>query len=161
MQSPITQIGAMLAEPARAKMLLALLSGKALTATELALEADITAQTASSHLAKLLDAGMIKVEKQGRHKYFQLSNQQTAQLLENMLVLTSTPSEGNVKTGPSCPSLRQARVCYDHIAGTVGVQLFDHFEQHTLIRVEPEGTFLTAKGEALFAALGSRCRRHA
>ena len=155
MKSSITLLGSMIAEPARANMLLALLSGKALTASELALEANITAQTASSHLGKLLDAGMIKVEKQGRHKYFQLQNEDIAQLLESLLVLTNRPASSTIKTGPTCPSLRKARVCYDHLAGKLAVDLFDHFQQQSLIDVNSDAALLTEKGQEFFSQLGA------
>jgi DNA-binding transcriptional ArsR family regulator len=153
----ITIISSMLGEPARAKMMLALLSGKALTAGELSIDADITAQTASSHLAKLLNAGLISVEKQGRHKYFRLANEDIAHILEQLLVLSSTDTNScnRIQTGPKQPELRAARVCYDHLAGEVGVALFEHLKQQELIEIIHGHPQLTATGITLFTQLGA------
>lgn len=155
MSNAITEIAAMIAEPTRADMLLALLGGKALTATELALEGGITPQTASSHLSKLLDAQLISVVKQGRHKYFQLHNREIAHLLENLLVLSTAGQPRAVQTGPSCPSLRRARVCYDHIAGEVGVELFDMLLDKKFIAVDQQSARLTPTGKAMFIHMGA------
>jgi len=159
MQQPdIATLSAMIAEPARAKMLIALMSGKALTATELALEGDITAQTASSHLAKLVDGGLLLVRKQGRHKYFQLSGADIAALLETLLNISAKTIHSGVKTGPGDPDLRRARICYDHLAGELSVALYHALISQDYIRsLEDYGApqlMLTAKGEAFFTALG-------
>lgn len=155
MQHPITHIAAMIADQARANMLLALLSGRALTASELAIEADITAQTASSHLAKMLQHNLLQVQKQGRHKYFQLHNPEIARLLETLLVISETSISNKVKTGPACPSLRQARVCYDHIAGKVGVEIFDGLLQQNILELHQQAAALTPTGKAFFIQLGA------
>lgn len=159
MQEPdIASLSAMIAEPARAKMLIALMAGKALTATELALEGDITAQTASSHLAKLVAGNLLVVRKQGRHKYFQLSGADIARLLEALLNISAKTSAPKVKTGPADPDLRRARICYDHLAGEVSVTLYDSLLSRGYIRESQEVTqaplVLTAQGQAFFSALG-------
>lgn len=159
MQQPdIAKISSMIAEPARAKMLIALLGGKALTATELALEGDITAQTASSHLAKLVEANMLVVQKQGRHKYFQLSGRDIADLLETLLNISAKTISLKVKTGPTDPELRKARICYDHLAGEVSVALLAGFKRYGYIDGSLDADYqdlaLTAAGKIFFDAIG-------
>src|ERR1051326_4931839 len=121
----IAPVAALAGDPARANMLSALLSGKALTASELANEAGVTAQTASSHLAKLEDGGLIAAVKQGRHRYFRLADRDVAEMLEKMMGVAARAGHLRTRTGPSDPAMRKARVCYDHLAGEMGVQLFD------------------------------------
>lgn len=154
MQPDISILAAMIADKARAKMLIALMSGKAHTATELALEAEITTQTASSHLAKLLQHNLLQVRKQGRHKYFQLYSQQVAALLEQMLNLGSQLLP-DIHTGPKDPMLRQARVCYDHLAGQFATRLFDELLTKGLLDESPEQLTLTPAGETFFQQLGA------
>ncbi len=153
MQPNIAPIAALLGEPARADMLLALLGGKALTATELALCADVTPPTASSHLGKLLDADIVRVRKQGRHKYFQLASTDVAQLLEQLLNLAASQPRKTIATGPTDPDLRRARVCYDHLAGEMGVALLDALTAQGYLRQQDDDLTVTAAGEAFFAAL--------
>lgn len=146
----IVYIAALIGDAARANMLTALLSGKALTATELAIEADIAASTASSHLNQLLEGKLLQVRKQGRHKYFQLANQHVAALLEQLLNVSATLSHPKATTGPSNTRLKQARICYDHLAGTYGVNLYDSLlRQHYIIEIDND-TQLTDKGRLFF-----------
>jgi DNA-binding transcriptional ArsR family regulator len=121
----IARIGALVGDPARANMLTALTSGQSLTAGELAREAGVTPQTASSHLARLVDGGLLTVRKQGRHAYFTLAGEEVAGLLEALMGLASRAGHSRVRTGPKEPALRQARVCYDHLAGDLGVALLE------------------------------------
>lgn len=153
MQPNIAAIAALLGEPARADMLLALLGGKALTATELALCADVTAPTASSHLSKLLDADIVHVRKQGRHKYFQLASADVAQLLEQLLNLAANQPRKVVTTGPTDPDLRRARVCYDHLAGAMGVALLDALTAQSYLQQQGEELTVTNAGEQFFKTL--------
>ncbi|WP_281545846.1 winged helix-turn-helix domain-containing protein [Grimontia sp. SpTr1] len=153
MEPDITQTTALVADSARSKMLIALLGGKALTATELALEADISAQTASSHLAKLVEGGLLVVRKQGRHRYFQLAGYEIAELLEQLMNVTATIKP--IPTGPSDASLRHSRVCYDHLAGEVAVQLYDSLVAQGLIEDALIEAKLTEKGKAFFIDLGA------
>ena len=90
----IARIAALIGDPARANVLTALMHGKALTASELSFEAGVTFQTASSHLAKLLDAGLLRLRKQGRYKYFSLSNDQVAHVLEGLMGLAANAGRG-------------------------------------------------------------------
>ncbi len=149
----IAVIAGIIGDNARAKMLTALMSGKALTATELALEADITAQTASSHLAKLLDGQLVVVRKQGRHKYVQLKNASVANLLESLLSLSSL-AKHEIKTGPADIRLRYARVCYDHLAGELGVKIYDALVLNHYLVDQGEETQLTQSGIDFFQSLG-------
>jgi DNA-binding transcriptional ArsR family regulator len=121
----IAPVAALAGDPARANMLAALAGGKALTASELAGEAGVTAQTASSHLAKLEAGGLISQVKQGRHRYFRLSGTDVADMLEAIMGVAARAGHLRTRPGPSDPAMRKARVCYDHLAGEMGVRLFD------------------------------------
>src|ERR1700729_4030248 len=129
----IAPIAALAGDPARATMLAALLAGKALTAGELAREAGVTAQTASSHLAKLKDGGLVESVAQGRHRYFRLSGSDVAQMLETMMGVAARAGHLRTRTGPKAPELRKARVCYDHLAGEMGVEMLDRFVANRLV----------------------------
>jgi DNA-binding transcriptional ArsR family regulator len=145
----IAAIAAMVGDPARANMLTALVNGEALTATELALEANVTKQTASSHLNKLAAAGLIDVEAQGRHRYYRLADADVAGLLETLMGVAARAKALRTRPGPKEPALRHARLCYDHLAGEMGVALFDAFKKHKWIAPGPEKTFsLTRLGRA-------------
>src|SRR6202012_3426867 len=122
----ISVIAALLGDPARANMLTALLSGQALTAGELAREAGVTAQTASSHLARLEAGGLLTQRKQGRHRYYALSGEDVAGVIEALMGLAARTGHTRVRTGPKEPALRRARVCYDHLAGDLGGDMLEH-----------------------------------
>ncbi|NHO88927.1 winged helix-turn-helix transcriptional regulator [Pseudoteredinibacter isoporae] len=148
-------MASLIGDEARSKMLTALMSGKALTATELSLEAGITPQTASSHLNKLLDGELIVVRKQGRHKYFQLRNAEIAELIEHMLNISAGTSCAQVSTGPQDDRLRKARVCYDHLAGELAVQLFDALLDKAYFIEHDNELMLTDSGRSFFKNLGA------
>jgi DNA-binding transcriptional ArsR family regulator len=113
----LARIGGLVGEPARAGMLLALMDGRALTATELATVARIASPTASRHLALLVEAGLLRVRQQGRHRYHELASAEVARMLEGMLQLAVAPPRAPLPlTGPRDASLRFARTCYDHLA---------------------------------------------
>ncbi|MDK1287925.1 ArsR/SmtB family transcription factor [Pseudoalteromonas umbrosa] len=153
MEPNISLVAGLIADPARSKMLMALMGGKALTATELSVEAEITAQTTSSHLGKLVDGKLLQVRKQGRHKYFQLKGQHVAAMLEQLLIITSL-SKPQTATGPSDPRLQFARVCYDHLAGELGVKLYDALVSADMLQDFGEQSVLTDKGKEHFSNLG-------
>lgn len=121
----IAKIGALLGDNTRAHMLTTLMHGKALTASELAFDAGVTAQTATSHLAKLEAGGLLTLRKQGRHKYFALANDDVAALLETLMGLSADVDPPRIHTGPRDAAMRNARVCYNHLAGNRGIQLYD------------------------------------
>jgi len=147
----ISVVAALVGDPARANMLTALMSGRALTASELAQEAGITPQTASSHLAKLEAGGLIEPEKQGRHRYYRLTGPDVAHVLEGLAGLAARAGHMRVRTGPKDPALRRARICYDHLAGDLGVQLLDSLRKRRLVRQTSEGLELTGEGRRFLA----------
>jgi DNA-binding transcriptional ArsR family regulator len=147
----ISMIASLVGDPARANMLTALMSGRALTASELAQEAGITPQTASSHLAKLEAGGLIEPEKQGRHRYYRLTGSDVAQVLEGLAGLAARAGHMRVRTGPKDPALRRARVCYDHLAGDLGVQMLDSLRRQRLVRQTKDAIELTGEGRRFFA----------
>ena len=144
-------VAALVGDPARSNMLTALMSGRALTASELAQEAGVTPQTASSHLAKLEAGGLIEPEKQGRHRYYRLTGPDVAGVLEGLAGLAARAGHMRVRTGPKDPALRRARVCYDHLAGDLGVQMLDSMKKQRLIRQHKQAIELTANGERFMA----------
>jgi len=144
----IARIAALIGDPARANMLTALMSGKALTATELSHEAGVTVQTASSHLSRLEDGGLLNQRRQGRHKYFTLASDHVAQTLESLMGLAAGAGHLRTRTGPKDIALRKARVCYNHLAGDMGTQMYDSFLRRGFLTVDGEGLSLTDAGEA-------------
>jgi DNA-binding transcriptional ArsR family regulator len=150
----IAVIGALIGDPARANMLTALSAGQALTAGELAREAGVTAQTASSHLAKMSAGGLVEGRKQGRHIYYALSGPDVAGVLEAITGLAERTGHTRVRTGPKEPALRRARVCYDHLAGDLGVAMLDSLTHRGLIVGSGETLVLTSDGETFMTALG-------
>jgi DNA-binding transcriptional ArsR family regulator len=147
----IAMIAALVGDPARANMLMALMTGRALTASELAVQAGITPQTASSHLSKLEDGGLIEQEKQGRHRYFRLSDPDVAGLLEGLEGVAARAGHMRVRTGPKDPALRRARICYDHLAGDLGVQMLDSMKKQRLLRQSKQVIELTGEGKRFLA----------
>jgi DNA-binding transcriptional ArsR family regulator len=143
----IAMVASLVGDPARANMLTALLSGRALTASELSHEAGITPQTASSHLSKLEAGGLIEQEKQGRHRYYRLADPDVGGVLEGLAALAARAGHLRVRTGPKDPALRRARICYDHLAGDLGVQMLDSLRQRKLVRQNKHDIELTAEGE--------------
>jgi DNA-binding transcriptional ArsR family regulator len=139
---------------ARAKMLTALMGGRALTATELAGAAGITKQTGSTHLRKLLDARFVAVEAHGRHRYFRIADEEVAQLLEEFMTFSARSAFGLHTTGPKDPALRKARVCYDHLAGELGVLLYSSLLQRQVFDFNGTTVALSAAGERLIADFG-------
>ncbi|MCG8274242.1 helix-turn-helix domain-containing protein [Aquamicrobium sp. NLF2-7] len=150
----IARIAALIGDPGRANMLVALMSGKALTATELAAEAGITAQTASSHLARLHEGGLLRARKQGRHKYFALASTDVAGVLEALMGLAADAGQLRSRTGPKDKALRQARICYNHLAGNMGVQMFDSLLARNYLELGDGHLRLTEPGRDFAAGLG-------
>lgn len=142
----IAMVASLVGDPARANMLTALMTGRALTASELAQEAGITPQTASSHLAKLEAGGLVEPEKQGRHRYYRLADPDVAGVLEALAGLAARAGHMRVRTGPKDPALRRARICYDHLAGDLGVQMLDSMKRQRLLRHDRQDIRLTAEG---------------
>ena len=150
----ISRIAALIGDPTRANMLTALMSGRALTATELAAEAGVTPQTASSHLARLTEGGLLRQHKQGRHKYLSLAGDEVGRLLDMLMGVAAGAGHLRSRTGPADPALRRARVCYNHLAGDLGTQLFDALMGQGLIQRQEDDLRLTDSGRTFAAAFG-------
>ena len=150
----IASVAALIGDPARANMLAALMSGRALTAGELAREAGIAAPTASGHLARLREAGLVLVEAQGRHRYVRLAGPEVAVVLEGLMGLSARDGRLRTRPGPRDPALRTARVCYDHLAGEWGVRLYDALLADGRLDAAGGSPVLTPRGRAFFAAEG-------
>ncbi len=149
----ISHIAALIGDPARANMLTALMSGKALTVSELAEEAGVTVQTASSHLSKLDHGGLLRPRKQGRHKYFSLASDEVAHVLEGLMGLAAGSGFLRKRTGPKDVALREARVCYNHLAGDMGTRMFESMIAQELLVIEDENLELTKAGAVFVAKL--------
>jgi DNA-binding transcriptional ArsR family regulator len=150
----IAPVAALAGDPARANMLAALLGGGALTASELAVEAGVTAQTASSHLAKLENGGLIVRLKQGRHCYFQLAGEDVAALIESMMGVAARAGHLRTRPGPADPAMRKARVCYDHLAGEMGVRLYDSLAARRCLAVRDGRLTLSGAGRRFVEEMG-------
>jgi DNA-binding transcriptional ArsR family regulator len=150
----ISRIAALIGDPARANMLTALMTGKALTATELASEAGVTVQTASAHLSKLDQGGLLRPRKQGRHKYFSIANADVAAVLEGLMGLAAKTGHLRTRTGPKDTALRNARVCYNHLAGDMGTRLYDSLIERGVIAPDGDDLTLSKDGAAFAESFG-------
>jgi DNA-binding transcriptional ArsR family regulator len=147
----IAAVAGLIAEPARARMLMALMGGEALTATELALEAGVAPSTASGHLAMLGAAAVVTIARQGRHRYFRLVDAEIAAVLERLMGIAAR--DGRRQRGPRDPAVRHARVCFDHLAGAVATQLLEDLRRRELLVGEEPWT-ISPEGELAFRTLG-------
>jgi DNA-binding transcriptional ArsR family regulator len=129
----LAALGAVLAEPPRARILLALGDGRALPASVLAAEAGVAPSTASVHLARLLEAGLLSVRPQGRHRYYALAGPEVGELIEALARLAPAAPIRSLREGTRAHALREARTCYDHLAGRLGVALFGVLIEHGLV----------------------------
>ena len=149
----IARIAALLGDRARADALTALMTGHALTATELAAVAGVTKQTMSAHLSKLLDAALVEVDRQGRHRYFRLGNEDVARLLESLMGVAFRTGASRLISSPREPALQRARSCYDHLAGEMGVLVYEALLRERVLE-NPQAPWLTEKGIRWFARIG-------
>src|SRR3569833_1378993 len=117
----IVRIAALIGAHARAELLTALMADRALTASEPCAIAGVTKPTMSAHLGKLVDAGLLAVEQQGRHRYFRLADRDVAQLMESLMGVAFRAGAERLRSSPREPAFRKARICYDHLAGELGV----------------------------------------
>lgn len=150
----IARIANLVGDPARANMLTALMNGGALTASELALEAGVTLPTASSHLGKLIDGNLLTVASQGRHRYYALSSAEVAGMLEAIMGVAAASGPKRVRPGPKDATMREARVCYDHLAGERAVAMFDGFVARDILVRDGEEISLGPRGPSFFEAVG-------
>ena len=149
--SGLAETAALIGEPTRTAMLVTLMDGRALTAGELARAAGVTPQTASGHLGKMLDGGLLAIERQGRHHYYRLASPAIGSLLEAMMVAAAPPP---IRTGPRDAAMRRARICYDHLAGELSVRIADAMVARGEIHLGTDGAALTDAGRALLDRIG-------
>ncbi|SHG69982.1 ArsR/SmtB family transcription factor [Pollutimonas bauzanensis] len=159
--SSISQTAALIGDLARASMLAALMDGRALTATELAHIAGIAPQTASGHLNRMADAGLVARERQGRHRYHRLASPAVARMIESIMSVAADLDTASVSsrppvpvTGPRDKALRYARSCYDHLAGQLAVEMTDSLIEFGRIELSSDGGALTEEGHRFLRSLG-------
>ena len=150
----MAEVASLIGDVSRANILAALMDGRALTALELSLAAGVTPQTASSHLAKLLGANLLAVAKQGRHRYYRLATAQVARTLEAVMALTADAPPRHRAKSRLDDELRAARMCYDHVAGRIGVGISDALIGQGHVVLEGDAGEVTESGRQFFAALG-------
>jgi len=151
--SQLAIVAACAGDPARASMLSTLMDGRAFTAGELSGVAGVTPQTASGHLARMIDAGLLTVARQGRHRYYRLASPLVGQMLEGMLAVAGAGIAPE-KFGPNDAAMRMARTCYDHFAGRLGVAIADRLVDDGHVVLADDGGSVTGKGEAFLTRLG-------
>jgi DNA-binding transcriptional ArsR family regulator len=147
----IARIASLVGEPARATMLLALMDGRSLTANELAKAGHVSPQTTSRHLAQMVEAGLMDVEQRGRHRYHRLASSEVAKVLEGIMQIAGElPVRRTVVTGPRDESMRMARMCYDHIAGRLGLAIAERLLADQVIEFDgDQGQVMDRAGEVL------------
>lgn len=148
-------VAGLVGDPARAGMLHAMMDGRALTASELARVAGVTPQTASGHLSQMVEAGLLKVWKQGRHRYHCIASRSVARMMESIMLVASDLDQARpVFVGPRDEALRAARTCYDHLAGRLGVGLADALSSGGYTVLSDDGGLVTDEGFTLFDRVG-------
>jgi DNA-binding transcriptional ArsR family regulator len=150
----IAEIAALVGDPARATMVSALLDGRALTASELAVAAGITPQTASTHLGKLTEAGVLSVVRSGRHRYFRLASPTVADMIDGIVAVALEKRPRYRPLSRQAHALSAARMCYDHLAGRLSVDLTDSFVAREYIVLEDEAAEITTAGIRVFTEFG-------
>ncbi len=150
----IARVASLIGDQARAEILTVLMADRALTATELASHAGITRATTSSHLAKLVDARLISMVKQGRHRYFRLADRDVAKLLESLMGVAFRTGAVRLASSPREPALRKARICYDHLAGELAVWAFERMVAKRVFVIDPGNFALTPSGASWFESHG-------
>lgn len=150
----IAQVAVCLGEPTRANMLLALMSGMALTASELAREAGITPATASGHLAKLEGSELVTSEKRGRHRFYRLADPDVAHAIEALVTVSARLGHMRTRPGPKDQAMRRARSCYDHLAGNLAVDLFSYWTANGVLKSSEQSVELTGEGKRFLETRG-------
>jgi DNA-binding transcriptional ArsR family regulator len=154
MEDQFIKTATLIGDATRASILWNLLDGRAFTATELAIAVETSAQNISMHLGKLLEASLICVEKQGRHKYYRFSNKEVAYAVEAMANLIPKPKVAVKKKSKEYPPIKYCRTCYDHLAGKIGVALTDSLLEQKII-VQQDNTFeISKEGARWFSDFG-------
>jgi DNA-binding transcriptional ArsR family regulator len=153
-ETDLAWVASVVGDPARTRMLLALMDRRARTAKELAFVARVTPPTASAHLAKLLDCKLVAVTPQGRHRYYRLASPLVGQMIESMTVVAGEAAPSKAWHSRVGETLAAARTCYDHLAGRLAVALADVLQDREAIMFGDGSGEVTAAGQALFADLG-------
>jgi len=154
MEEQFKKIAALIGDPVRATILWSLMDGRSMSASELAVTSDTSPQNMSMHLSKLLKAGLLVAESQGRQRYYQFSRKEIAQALEAMTLLIPYPKAEHRMIASHEPEITYCRTCYDHLAGKIGVAVADSLFKQRLIRQAKDGLLLTARGTSWFAEMG-------
>jgi len=150
----IAETAALVGDPARATMLSALLDGRALTASDLAMAARITPQTASTHLAKLTEAGLLSVARDGRHRHFRLASPAVADMIEGIVAVALEKRPRYRPLSRQARALSAARICYDHLAGRLSVDLTDAFVAREYVVLDDDVAEITTAGTRFFTEFG-------
>lgn len=150
----LARLAAMIADPARSRMLAYLLDGHFASAGELAAAASVSASTASGHLAKLLDAALVVAEPRGRHRYFKLADADVAHALEALALVAERGTHRKLWDSAARAHMRYARCCYGHLAGTLGVMLMDAVRRDARSEAQADQIRLTDRGQAWLLELG-------
>ena len=153
-QPPVAQLAAMIGDPTRARMLAVLMGGEALAAGELAAAAGVTAPTASAHIAKLLDAELVVLRTQGRHRYVRLAGEEVAHVLEALSFVAERSAHVDKWERGAYKPLKAARTCYRHLAGELGVALFEGLLARGTLAPQDGHYALSVTGRDELAALG-------
>lgn len=156
LEHAMVAVAAAMADASRVKILCALMDGRAWTATELSVVAEVSASTTSAHLARLVSGNLLTCLSQGRHRYYRLSSREVAELLEKVMGISWQSASSAKITTPS--SLRLARTCYDHLAGEIAVEIYN--VMLTQAWLTPDGNDITAKGLEQFGLLGITLNPH-
>ena len=150
----VSLIAGLIGDPGRSYMVMALMSGLSLSAAELAREAGVTPSTATGHLKKLQASGLLTSIKQGRHRYFRVANPDVAEAVEALIAVATRVGHVRTRPGPEDEAMRQARSCYDHLAGRLAVDLFKRWVAHRLLRWHGPLVHVTRKGRQLLTERG-------
>jgi DNA-binding transcriptional ArsR family regulator len=153
-QPSLAEVAALVGNPARANMLTALLDGRALTATELAFAGGVAPQTASGHLAKMTEGRLLTLAKQGRHAYYRLASPMIGRMLESIMAVAADGPPRHQPRWCGGEALRNARTCYDHLAGRLGVALADALAARDHVELSEDGGMVTPEGEAFLLEFG-------
>jgi DNA-binding transcriptional ArsR family regulator len=155
----IAKTAAMMGDPARSNMLMALMSGMALTSNELAREAGITPSTASGHLSQLEESGLVTGRKQGRYRYYKLANVDVAHAVEALVTVAARAGHLRTRPGPKNDAMREARTCYDHIAGRAAVELFERWLESGMLQWKGSEVCVSQSGREKLGQIGIDVRQ--
>jgi DNA-binding transcriptional ArsR family regulator len=158
----IAEVAALVGDPARATMVAALVDGRDMTASELAAAARVTPQTASTHLAKLTAAGVLSVVRNGRHRHFRLASPTVASMIDGIVAVALERRPRYRPLSRAARALSVARMCYDHLAGRLSVDLTDSFVAREYIVLDDEVAEVTTAGARFLTEFGIKLpTRHA